>query len=97
MTQAFDALQSYQRQTEALGRIAQRLGWDHETVMPQGGAGDRSEEMAALEATVHARNTSAELGDLLAAVCVDELAPVERRQYDLIQRSFDKTKKFPRI
>jgi len=95
MTQAFDALQSYQRQTEALGRIAQRLGWDHETVMPKGGAGDRSEEMAALEATVHARNTSPELGDLLAAVSASELAVVERRQYDLIQRSFEKTKKIP--
>lgn len=95
MAEEFKALEAYQRQTEALGRIAQRLGWDHETVMPKGAAGDRSEEMASLEATVHARNTSSELGDLLDSVCLTDLDPVERRQYDLILRSFEKTKKIP--
>ena len=34
MSTPFAALLAYQRQSEALGRIAQRLGWDHETVMP---------------------------------------------------------------
>ena len=42
MTTPFDALLAYQRQSEALGRIAHRLGWDHETVMPAGSGDDRS-------------------------------------------------------
>ena len=65
---------AYQRQSEALGRIAQRLGWDHETVMPANSGDDRSEEMAALEGVMHARGSGAELGDLLSAVDADQLA-----------------------
>ena len=33
---AFDDLLAFQHQTEALASVAQRLGWDQETVMPRG-------------------------------------------------------------
>ena len=35
---AFEDLMAFQRETEALGQIAGRLGWDQETVMPRGAA-----------------------------------------------------------
>ena len=95
MTTAFDALLAYQRQTEALGRIAQRLGWDHETVMPAASGDDRSEEMAALEGVMHARGIGTELGDLLSAVDPDQLAGTERRMFDLIQTDFIRRQKVP--
>ena len=47
---AFDDLLAFQRQTEALSSIAERLGWDQETVMPRGATEQRAEEMAAIEA-----------------------------------------------
>ena len=36
---AYAELMAYQRETEALGKIAERLGWDQETMMPRGGGG----------------------------------------------------------
>ena len=59
---AFDELMAFQRETEALGQIAGRLGWDQETVMPRGATEQRSEEMAALESVLHARRTDPRLG-----------------------------------
>ena len=95
MTSPFDALLAYQRQSEAFGRIAQRLGWDHETVMPAGSGDDRSEEMAALEGVMHARGSGEELGDLLSAVDPNQLAGTERRMFDLIQTDFKRRQKVP--
>ncbi|MDJ0823756.1 MAG: carboxypeptidase M32 [Paracoccaceae bacterium] len=64
---AFDELMAFQRQTEALARIAGRLGWDQETVMPRGAAEQRGEEMAAIEAVLHARRIDPRIGDWLSA------------------------------
>lgn len=46
---AFADLMAFQRQTEALSLVAERLGWDQETMMPRGAADQRGEEMAAME------------------------------------------------
>ena len=35
---AINDLLAFQRQTEALSSVAERLGWDQETVMPRGAA-----------------------------------------------------------
>ena len=95
MSTPFDALLAYQRQSEALGRIAQRLGWDHETVMPPASGDDRSEEMAALEGVMHVRGSGAELGDLLSAVDPDQLTGTKRRMFDLIQTDFNRRQRVP--
>jgi len=65
---AFDALMAFQRDTEALGQIAGRLGWDQEAMMPPGAATQRAEEMGALQAVLHARRTDPRIGDWLEAV-----------------------------
>jgi carboxypeptidase Taq len=64
---AFSALMAHVRQTVALGQIMGRLGWDQETMMPRGAAGQRSEEMAALAGVLHARRTDPRIGEWLAA------------------------------
>ncbi|SIS79909.1 carboxypeptidase M32 [Phaeovulum vinaykumarii] len=64
---AFAELMAHQRRTEALAAVAGRLGWDQETVMPRGAAEERAEEMAAMEAVLHARRTDPRIPEWLAA------------------------------
>ncbi|MBC7140603.1 MAG: carboxypeptidase M32, partial [Rhodobacteraceae bacterium] len=63
---AFTDLMAFQRDTEALSQIAGRLGWDQETMMPDGAAEQRGEEMAAIEGVLHSRRTDPRVGDWLA-------------------------------
>ena len=44
---AYDDLMAFTRDTQALGEVLGRLGWDQETMMPRGAAAQRAEEMAA--------------------------------------------------
>ena len=70
---AFDDLLAFQRQTEALSSVAERLGWDQETVMPRGATEQRAEETAAMEAVLHERRTDPRIGEWLdQAVPEDE-------------------------
>ena len=69
---AYDDLMAFQRETEALAQVAGRLGWDQETVMPRGAAGQRAEEMAAMEGVLHARRTDPWIADWLASATAPE-------------------------
>ncbi len=94
---AYDDLMARQRVTEALAQVAGRLGWDQETVMPRGAAGQRAEETAAMEAVLHARRTDPGLGDLLANAEAEVPADdtVARAQLRLVRRSYDRACKVP--
>jgi carboxypeptidase Taq len=63
---AFHDLMAFQRETQALAQVAERLGWDQETVMPRGAAHQRGEEMAAIEGVLHARRSDPRLEGWLA-------------------------------
>lgn len=90
---AFEELMAFQRQTEALAQVAGRLGWDQETVMPEGAAGQRAEEIGALESVLHARRTDARLAEWLAAAkAPDAVGAAQLRQ---IRRSHFRTVKVP--
>ncbi len=90
---AYEDLMAFQRQTEALAQVAGRLGWDQETVMPDGAAGQRAEEIGALESVLHARRTDPRLGEwLAAAVAPDAVGEAQLRQ---IRRSYARTMKIP--
>lgn len=90
---AFEKLMAYTRETQALGQIAGRLGWDQETMMPAGAAPQRGEEMAAIEAVLHARRASPEVADWLAqAEAPDAAGAAQLRE---IKRSYDRTVKVP--
>ena len=90
---AFDALMSFQRETEALAQVAGRLGWDQETVMPRGSAEQRGEEMGAMEGILHARRTDPKVGEWLAAAKAPD--EVGTRAVELIGRAFDRTARVP--
>jgi carboxypeptidase Taq len=90
---AFDELMAFQRQTEALAQVAGRLGWDQETVMPEGSAGQRAEEIGALEGVLHARRTDPRIAEWLAAAkAPDAVGEAQLRQ---IRRSYARTMKVP--
>jgi carboxypeptidase Taq len=90
---AFEDLMAFQRQTEALAQVAGRLGWDQETVMPEGSAGQRAEEIGALEGVLHARRTDPRIADWLAASkAPDAVGEAQLRQ---IRRSYARTMKVP--
>ncbi|SFQ41695.1 carboxypeptidase Taq [Roseivivax halotolerans] len=95
MTDAYSDLMAFQRETEALGQVAGRLGWDQETVMPRGATQQRSEEMAAMESVLHARRSDPRVGDWLAEIDDTALGEVERAQMRHIRRSFDRTSRMP--
>lgn len=92
-TTAYDQLMAYQRQTEALSFVAERLGWDQETMMPRGAAEQRGEEMAAMEAVLHARRSDPRIADWLEAA---EPGDAEgQAQLRLIRRAYVRATKVP--
>lgn len=90
---AMDDLLTFQRQTEALSSVAERLGWDQETVMPRGATEQRSEEMAAMEEVLHERRTDPRIGEWLAAAKPQDEA--ETRIVELITRDFTRACRVP--
>jgi carboxypeptidase Taq len=89
----FAAAIAHQRETEALARVMERLGWDQETMMPAGAAMQRGEEMAALEGVLHARRTDPRLGEWLAQAIAPDAAG--QRMLDLMARSYARNIKVP--
>ncbi len=90
---AYDALMAFQRETEALSQVAGRLGWDQETMMPQGATPQRAEEHGAMANILHARRIDPRIGDWLAkAEAADPVAQANLRH---ITRSYERTQKVP--
>lgn len=90
---SYDALIAHARQTEALAQVAGRLGWDQETVMPRGAAGQRAEEMAAMEQVLHARRSDPQIGEWLGSAAPEgEVAVAQIRH---IRRAYDRATKVP--
>ena len=90
---AYDALMAYERETQALGRVAGRLSWDQETMMPRGAVEQRAEEMGAMQAMMHARKTDPRIGEWLE----DARAPDEAgaAQLRLIAHQFERLTRVP--
>ncbi len=90
---AINDLLAFQRQTEALSSIAERLGWDQETVMPRGAVEQRAEEMAAIEAVLHERRTDPRIGEWLEVA--EPQTEAESRSVELIARDFGRASRIP--
>ena len=89
----YDELMAFQRDTAALEEVAGRLGWDQETMMPEGATDQRAAERAAISKVIHARNTDPQISDWLArAEPQDDVAAANLR---LIRRNHDKMMKVP--
>ncbi len=90
---AFDDLMTFQRETEALGQVAGRLGWDQETMMPEGATPQRAEEHGAMANILHARRIDPRVGEWLeTAEAADEVGAANLRH---IRRDYDRTVKVP--
>ncbi|MBO9444921.1 carboxypeptidase M32 [Ruegeria sp. R14_0] len=90
---AYDDLMAFQRETTALSEIAGRLGWDQETVMPRGAAPQRAEEMAAIEAVLHARRSDPRVAEWLEQATPEDA--VGQAQLREIRRTYERTVKVP--
>ncbi|WP_166415693.1 carboxypeptidase M32 [Cochlodiniinecator piscidefendens] len=93
--QAYSELMAFQRETEALGQIAGRLGWDQETMMARGSSNQRAEEGAAMEGVLHARRTDPKIAQWLEQTDESALSVVERANLRLIRRKYERTAKVP--
>ena len=90
---AYDDLMAFQRETEALAQVAGRLGWDQETMMPDGAVEQRAEEHGAMAGVLHARRIDPRIGEWLqTAEAGDEIAAANLR---LIRRDFERTAMVP--
>ena len=92
---AFDNLMVFQRDTQARTEIAGRLGWDQETVMPDGAGPQRAEEMAAIEKVLHARRIDPKVADWLDAIETDALDDAAAAQIREIRRAQERAQKVP--
>ncbi|MFN2307293.1 MAG: carboxypeptidase M32 [Paracoccaceae bacterium] len=89
----YNALMAFVRETEALSQVAGRLGWDQETMMPDGATPQRAEEHAAMASVLHARHTDPRIGDWLARIT--PATEVERANLRHLRRSYARTVKVP--
>ncbi|MBN8644895.1 MAG: carboxypeptidase M32 [Planctomycetes bacterium] len=98
MTQprAYDELCSMLRDTAVLDSAQRVLAYDQETVMPEGGAGLRSQQLEMMSALVHKKRTDARIGELLSAcekdASLDEAARANVRE---VRRDYDRATRLP--
>ena len=98
MSDAYDALLKYRKQTATLQSCAGILGWDQETYMPAGAGELRASQLAVLSGMAHARATATEYRDLLAAAEEAGAADgsLEASNLREIRREYDLSVKLPR-
>jgi carboxypeptidase Taq len=90
---SFNELMQFQQDTEALSSIAGRLGWDQETIMPQGSADQRATEQAAIVKTIHKRKTDPRIPEWIGKIRPKN--EIEKANIRLIERSYQKACKVP--
>ncbi|MDQ2093034.1 carboxypeptidase M32 [Rhodalgimonas zhirmunskyi] len=92
---AYEDLMAHERRTGALASVAGRLGWDQETVMPRGAAEQRAEEMAAMEAMLHARRTDPRIGGWLDKIDESALDVVGQANLRHIKHHYERACRVP--
>ena len=93
MSDTYAKLMQFQRETEALGQVAGRMGWDQETMMPHGATDQRAEEHGAMANVLHARRIAPQIGEWLQSV--ETTNDVQARNTALIRKSYARTIKVP--
>lgn len=97
-TTPYQSLRALLRENAVLDSAARVLSYDQETVMPEGGAELRSQQLEAMSSIIHKRKTAPELGALLAA-CESDASlradPVAAANLREIRRDFDMATKLP--
>ena len=86
---SFNELMQFQQDTEALSSIAGRLGWDQETMMPQGSADQRAIEQAAIAKIIHSRNTDPKIPEWIGKIIPQN--EIEEANIRLIKHDLSKS------
>ncbi|APX25188.1 MAG: carboxypeptidase M32 [Rhodobacteraceae bacterium] len=92
---AFQDLMQFERDTGALAQVAGRLGWDQEVMMPPGAGEQRADEMAVMEAMLHARRTDPRVGEWLAVIDPGDLDDEGAAMVRQIRRTYDRSRRVP--
>lgn len=81
-----------------LNAVGSLLNWDQETYMPPGGTNNRSDQYSMISELVHARRTSREVGELIAACEQDASVmddPMRAANVREMRRDYDMAVKLP--
>ena len=90
-------LLDYQKQTMYYEQIQQQLSWDKETFLPQQAINQRKESLALIKTTIHERNQSKELGELIEqAESSQQPTHEEQRQIELIKKKHQQSMAIPK-
>lgn len=98
--ETYEKLREHFRQTAVFSSIEELLGWDERTLLPQGAAEYRAEQLTAVAGLVHERRTDPQVGIWLAEVEAnlqagdhsEELAATIRE----LRRDYDRESKLPK-
>jgi carboxypeptidase Taq len=95
---AYATLVDQVREANLVGSVASVLGWDQETMMPQGGVEFRSRQLALLARMHHERSTDPRIGELIDHAASDgSMHPEgpEAANVREMRRDFDRARKLP--
>ena len=93
---SLDRLKQLDREVHLLEHVTLLLQWDQETCMPAGAVAERADQLALLEGEVHARRTTSEMGDLIAAAeSRSGLSELDRALVRELRRSYDRATRLP--
>jgi carboxypeptidase Taq len=101
--EALERLRTIDGEAKLVRHIAGVLGWDQETYMPPAAIEERGDQLAFLEALAHDKQTSPEIGELLAGLGSTQdnpggdasLGAVERAYLRVLRRGYDQATKIP--
>lgn len=88
MSRAYDQLEARFKKASVLGDALSVLHWDMSTMMPDGGAEARAEQLALLKTLAHQAVTGDDMADLLAAAQADGLDDWERANLREMRRDW---------
>lgn len=100
---ALDRLKEIDKATRTLRTTEALLGWDQQVYMPERAVSHRAEQLALLTKLVHERETSAEIGRLLAELGASDaeplgspdLSPIDRALVRAFYRDYRQATKLP--
>ncbi len=92
---AYDTLLDHLKTTSALEQIGGLIMWDQEVMMPRKGNAQRSEQNAALETVIHARNTDIRLPEWFDSIDESTLDAAGKVNVAEAKKSYARATKIP--
>lgn len=93
--EAWEALQTEQKEIGLLYGAAATLAWDQQTYMPPGAGALRGEQMAILSRLTHERQSSAKMGHLLSTLAAGDLDETQTIAVERLRSDYDRVVRIP--